>query len=235
VISVLVVDDQPAVRNAFAALIDAQDNMHLAGEAANGREAVDLAQRAQPNVVLMDVRMPVLDGVAATRLICSDPALGATRVLVLTTFDLDEYVYDALRAGASGFLLKDTRPRDLLHAIEVVAAGAAMLAPTITRRLIREFAARRLHPPRADLLDGLTEREREILTLVARGHSNDAIAAELVISPLTAKTHVRNVLQKLDCRDRAALTALAYEAGVVTPGELTPGERGPNLDGSARW
>jgi DNA-binding NarL/FixJ family response regulator len=221
VISVLVADDQPAVRNAFAALIDAQDNMHLAGEAGNGREAVDLARRAQPSVVLMDVQMPVLDGVAATRLICSDPALAATRVLVLTTFDLDEYVYDALRAGASGFLLKDTRPRDLLHAIEVVAAGQAMLAPTTTRRLIREFAARRPQPPRPDLLRGLTEREHEILTLVARGHSNEDIAAELVISPLTAKTHVRNVLQKLDCRDRAALTALAYETGIIAPGEFT--------------
>ena len=150
----------------------------------------------QPSVVLMDVRMPVLDGVAATRQICSDPTLAGTRVLVLTTFDLDEYVYDALRAGASGFLLKDTRPRDLLHAIEVVAAGQAMLAPTTTRRLIREFAARRPHPPRADVLRGLTEREREVLTLVARGHSNNDIADQLVISPLTAKTHVRNVLHK---------------------------------------
>lgn len=229
-ISVLVVDDQPAVRNGFAALIDAQDNMHLAGEAADGREAVDLARRARPSVVLMDVRMPVLDGVAATRLICSDPALADTRVLVLTTFDLDEYVYDALQAGASGFLLKDTRPRDLLHAIEVVAAGQAMLAPTVTRRLLGEFAARRPHPARPDLLRGLTEREHEILGLVARGHSNDDIAARLVISPLTAKTHVRNVLHKVRCRDRAALTALAYETGVVVPGEVAPEEPEPNVD-----
>jgi DNA-binding NarL/FixJ family response regulator len=233
VISVLVVDDQPAVRNGFAALIEAQENMHLAGEAANGREAVELAARAQPSVVLMDVRMPVMDGVTATRLICADPALAATRVLVLTTFDLDEYVHDALRAGASGFLLKDTRPRDLLHAIEVVAAGQAMLSPTATLRLIREFTARRPQNPRPDVLRDLTERERETLTLVARGRSNDQIAAELVISPLTAKTHVRNVLQKLDCRDRAALTALAYEAGIITPGELTSRERGSGLDGSA--
>ncbi len=217
-ISVLVVDDQSAVRGGFAALIDAQDNMHLAGEAGNGREAVDLARRVQPRVVLMDVRMPVLDGLAATRLICADPQLAGTRVLVLTTFDLDEYVYEALRAGASGFLLKDARPRDLLHAIEVVAAGNAMLAPTTTRRLIREFAARK-DPLGAAALAGLTDREREILALVARGRSNDDIAADLVISPLTAKTHVRNVLQKLACRDRAALTALAYETGLVTPGE----------------
>jgi DNA-binding NarL/FixJ family response regulator len=219
VISVLVVDDQPAVRNGFAALIDAQENMHLAGEAADGREAVAMASACRPSVVLMDVRMPVLDGVAATRLICADPALAATRVLMLTTFDLDEYVHDALRAGASGFLLKDTRPRDLLHAIEVVAAGHAMLAPTATLRLIREFTARCPQAPRPDLLFELTEREREVLGLVARGRNNDEIADELVISPLTAKTHVRNVLAKLDCRDRAALTALAYESGLITPGE----------------
>ncbi|MGQ0843139.1 MAG: response regulator [Sporichthyaceae bacterium] len=218
-ISVLVVDDQPAVRQGFAALIDAQENMHLAGEAANGREAVELASRLQPSVVLMDVRMPVLDGVAATAQICADPALAATRVLMLTTFDLDEYVHDALRAGASGFLLKDTRPRDLLHAIEVVAAGQAMLAPSATLRLIQEFTARRPQPARPDLLYDLTDREREVLVLVARGRSNDEIAGELVISPLTAKTHVRNVLAKLACRDRAALTALAYESGLIAPGQ----------------
>jgi DNA-binding NarL/FixJ family response regulator len=219
VISVLVVDDQPAVRSAFAALIDAQEHMHLAGEAADGREAVELARRDRPSVVLMDVRMPVLDGLAATRLICADPALSTTRVLVLTTFDLDEYVHEALRAGASGFLLKDTRPRDLLNAIEVVAAGQAMLAPTITRRLIQEFAARRGPDPRASsALERLTDREREITVLVARGYSNEDIAAAVFISPLTAKTHVRNVLTKLDCRDRAALTVLAYEGGLITPG-----------------
>jgi DNA-binding NarL/FixJ family response regulator len=170
----------------------------------------------------MDVRMPVLDGLAATRLICADPALAATRVLVLTTFDLDEYVYEALRAGASGFLLKDARPRELLHAIEVVAAGEAMLAPSTTRRLIREFVARPTAPTQvAESVAGLTEREREVLTLVARGLSNDDIAAHLIISPLTAKTHVRNVLHKAGCRDRAALTALAYETGLITPGNET--------------
>jgi len=218
VIRVLVADDQAAVRGGFAALIDAQEKMQVIGEAKNGREAVDLARRAPPHVVLMDIRMPVLDGLEATRLICADPLLADTRVLVLTTFDLDEYVYGALRAGASGFLLKDARPHDLLQAIETVAAGDALLAPSITRRLIAEFAARRdpAEPPTA--LAELTEREREIMRLVAQGLSNAEIAGQLVISPLTAKTHVSNVLRKLDCRDRAALVALAYEAGLVTPG-----------------
>jgi len=219
VIRVLVADDQDAVRGGFSALIAAQEDMHVAGEASNGREAVDLARRVFPHVVLMDVRMPVLDGLEATRLICADPTLERTRVLVLTTFDLDEYVYGALRAGASGFLLKDARPSELLHAIEVVAAGEALIAPGITQRLIAEFAARRdpSRPPAA--LSELTEREREILRLIARGLSNAEIAGRLVISPLTAKTHVSNVLRKLDCRDRAALVALSYESGLVTPGE----------------
>ena len=218
-IRVVVADDQAAVRGGFAALIRAQEDMDVVGEAADGRQAVDLARRLLPQVVLMDVRMPVLDGLEATRLICSDPNLARTRLLVLTTFDLDEYVYSALRAGASGFLLKDTRPRELLQAIEVVAAGDALIAPRITRRLIAEFAARRdpTRPPAE--LDELTEREREILRLVARGHSNAEIAGRLVISPLTAKTHVSNILRKLDCHDRAALVALAYETGLVTPGE----------------
>jgi DNA-binding NarL/FixJ family response regulator len=216
---VLIADDQAAVRGGFAALIDAQEAMQVVGEATNGREAVDLARRVFPHVVLMDVRMPVLDGLQATRLICADPSLGRTRVLVLTTFDVDEYVYEALRAGASGFLLKDARPRELLHAIEVVAAGDALIAPRITRRLIAEFAARR-EPGRAPAaLGDLTDREREILGLVARGLSNAEIAGRLVISPLTAKTHVSNILRKLDCHDRAALVALAYETGLITPGE----------------
>jgi DNA-binding NarL/FixJ family response regulator len=219
VIRVLVADDQAAVRGGFSALIAAQENMHVVGEATNGREAVDLARRVLPHVVLMDIRMPVLDGLQATRLICADRNLERTRVLILTTFDLDQYVYDALRAGASGFLLKDTRPRELLGAIEVIAAGEALIAPQITRRLIAEFAARRdpTQPPAA--LGELTEREREILRLVARGLSNAEIAGRLVISPLTAKTHVSNVLRKLGCRDRAALVALAYETGLIAPGE----------------
>jgi len=218
VIRVLVADDQAAVRGGFAALIDAQDEMQVVAQATNGREAVDLARRTLPHVALMDIRMPLLDGLEATRLICSDDQLAATRVLVLTTFDLDDYVYGALRAGASGFLLKDTRPRDLLQAIETVAAGDALLAPSITRRLIAEFAARQdpAKPPTA--LAELTGREREIMRLVAEGLSNAEIAGRLVISPLTAKTHVSNVLRKLDCRDRAALVALAYESGLIMPG-----------------
>jgi DNA-binding NarL/FixJ family response regulator len=218
VIRVLVADDQAAVRGAFAALIDDQDEMQVVGEAADGRQALDLARRVFPHVVLMDIRMPLLDGLEATRVICADPHLEATRVLVLTTFDLDEYVYGALRAGASGFLLKDSPPRDLLRAIEVVAAGDALLAPSITRRLIAEFAARRdpTEPPAA--LAELTEREREITRLVAGGLTNAEIAGRLVISPLTAKTHVSNVLRKLGCRDRAALVALAYETGLVQSG-----------------
>jgi DNA-binding NarL/FixJ family response regulator len=218
VIRVLVADDQAAVRAGVAALIDAQDETQVVGEAANGREALDLARRVFPHVVLMDIRMPRLDGLEATRVICSDPHLEATRVLVLTTFDLDEYVYGALRAGASGFLLKETRPLDLLRAIEIVAAGEALLAPSITRRLIAEFAARRdpAVPPPA--LAELTDREREITQLVAEGLTNSDIAGRLVISPLTAKTHVSNVLRKLGCRDRAALVALAYECGLVSPG-----------------
>jgi DNA-binding NarL/FixJ family response regulator len=218
VIRVLVADDQAAVRAGFAALIAAEDGMQVAAEAADGREAVDLARRVLPQVVLMDIRMPQLDGLEATRLICADPNLGGTRVLVLTTFDLDEYVYGALRAGASGFLLKDAGPIELLQAIRIVAAGDALLAPSITRRLIAEFASRPdpRHGPAQ--LDELTEREHEILLLVAAGLSNDEIARRLVISPLTAKTHVSRILGKLACRDRAQLVTLAYETGLVTPG-----------------
>ena len=218
-IRVLIADDQAAVRGGFAALIDAQESMQIVGEAANGREAVDLSGRVLPHVVLMDIRMPVLDGLQATRLICADRWLARTRVLVLTTFDADEYVYEALRAGASGFLLKDSRPRELLHAIEVVAAGDALIAPSITRRLIAEFAARRAPGQAPAALHDLTDREREILGLVARGLSNAEIAGRLVISPLTAKTHVSNILRKLDCHDRAGLVALAYETGLITPGQ----------------
>ena len=218
-IRVLVADDQAAVRDGFAALIDGQDNMLVAARASNGREAVDLARRAFPTVVLMDIRMPVLDGLEATKLICQDPTLERTRVLVLTTFDLDEYVYSALRFGASGFLLKDTPRRELLHAIEVIAAGDALISPQVTRRLIAEFAARRDPQDLPAALGELTDREHDILRLIARGLSNDDIAARLVISPLTAKTHVRNILRKVDCHDRAALVALAYETGFVIPGE----------------
>jgi DNA-binding NarL/FixJ family response regulator len=218
-IHVLVADDQAAVRAGFAALIAAEDEMQVAGEAADGREAIDLTRRVLPQVVLMDIRMPRLDGLEATRLICADPHLRDTRVLVLTTFDLDEYVYAALRAGASGFLLKDAGPSELLQAIRIVDAGNALLAPAITKRLIAEFASRPdPRKPPAQLAE-LTEREREILRLVAGGLSNAEIARRLVISPLTAKTHVARILAKLDCHDRAQLVTLAYETGLVTPGE----------------
>ncbi len=217
-IRVLVADDQTAVRAGFAALIAAEEEMGVAGEAGNGREAVDLARRVFPQVVLMDIRMPGLDGLEATRLICADPTLPDTRVLVLTTFDLDEYVYAALRAGASGFLLKDAGPRELLHAIRIVAAGDALLAPAITRRLIAEFVTRPDPQTPPAQLAALTEREREILRLVAAGLSNTDIASRLVISPFTAKTHVGRVLAKLNCHDRAQLVALAYETGFVVPG-----------------
>jgi DNA-binding NarL/FixJ family response regulator len=216
-IRLVVADDQAVVRAGFAALIAAQDEMQVAGEAADGRAAVDLVRRVLPQVVLMDIRMPRLDGLEATRLICADSTLADTRVLILTTFDLDEYVYAALRAGASGFLLKDAGTVELLQAIRVVAKGDALLAPSITKRLIAEFAARPDPQQRPVELDGLTEREHEILRLVAGGLSNQEIARALVISPLTAKTHVSRILGKLSCRDRAQLVALAYENGLVTP------------------
>lgn len=219
-IRVLIADDQAAVRGGFAALVNAEDEMTVVGEAADGRQAVDLARRVFPHVVLMDIRMPKVDGLEATRLICSDPTLVDARVLVLTTFDLDEYVYAALRAGASGFLLKDAGPVDLLQAIRTIADGDALVAPSITRRMITEFAKRQ--DPAAELpveLERLTPREREILRLVASGLSNTEIAQQLVISPLTAKTHVARVLAKLDCHERAQLVVLAYETGFVRPGE----------------
>jgi DNA-binding NarL/FixJ family response regulator len=220
-IRVLLADDQTAVRAGFAALISAEDDMEIVGEAGNGREALDFARRTFPTVVLMDIRMPILDGLEATRLICADPTLTETSVLVLTTFDLDEYVYAALRAGASGFLLKHARPGELLNAIRTIAAGDALLAPSITKRLIAEFAARRdpSNPPAE--LGELTEREQEILRLVAAGLSNAEIATQLVISTYTAKAHIRSILAKLNRRDRTQLVTLAYESGFVAPGAMT--------------
>ncbi len=217
-IRVLLADDQAAVRGGFAALVASEEDMQVVGEARNGREAVDLARRVFPHVVVMDIRMPILDGIEATRLICADAMLASTRVLVLTTFDLDDYVYAALRAGASGFLLKDAGPQEVLNAIRVVASGDALIAPSITRRLIAEFAARRDPNASPAALADLTPREREILGLVAGGLTNADIAGRLAISPLTAKTHVSRILGKLDCRDRAQLVNLAYETGLVTPG-----------------
>jgi len=217
VIRVLVVDDQALVRAGFVVLLRSAADIEVAGEAANGAEAVALAARERPDVVLMDVRMPVLDGIEATRLVTAESP--STKVIILTTFDLDEYVYDGLRAGASGFLLKDTPPADLLAAVRVVAAGDALLAPAVTRRLIEEFTKRPAPTATpARLLDTLTEREREILVLVARGLSNAELAERLYISHATAKTHVSRLLTKLGARDRAQLVMLAYETQAVTPG-----------------
>jgi DNA-binding NarL/FixJ family response regulator len=218
---VLLADDQVLVRAGFRALLDAQPDLEVVAEAVDGEEAVELARRERPDVVLMDVRMPRMDGLEATRRITSDPALGATRVVVLTTFELDDYVFGALRAGASGFLLKDVDPPELLAAVRVVAGGEALLAPRLTRRLIEAFVRqeRPAGPPAAEELADLTPREREVLALVGRGLSNAEIADELVLSPLTAKTHVARVFAKLGARDRAQLVVVAYESGLVVPGE----------------
>jgi DNA-binding NarL/FixJ family response regulator len=219
-IKVVVADDQALLRGGFRVLVDAAEDMCTVGEAANGAEAVDLAVSHSPDVVLMDIRMPVLDGIEATRQITSSPVTAATKVLILTTFDLDEYVYAALRGGASGFLLKDTLPEELLGAIRVLAAGDALLAPAVTRRLIQEFANRPDQTPRRSnqALEVLTEREREVLVEVARGLSNADIGAELHISAATAKTHVSRLLMKLDAHDRAQLVVAAYETHLVVPG-----------------
>ncbi|MEJ3744460.1 response regulator transcription factor [Actinomycetes bacterium KLBMP 9797] len=216
-IRVLIADDQALLRGSFRVLVDLAPDLTTVAEAGTGAEAVALARDHRPDVVLMDVRMPEMDGIEATRRICGDPATAETRVLILTTFDLDEYVYAALRAGASGFLLKDTPPTDLLAAIRVVATGDGLLAPSVTRRLIAEFA-RRPEParPLPRRLDGVTDREREVLTLVASGLSNGEIADRLTLSLATVKTHVSRLLSKLHARDRAQLVIVAYETGLVT-------------------
>jgi DNA-binding NarL/FixJ family response regulator len=219
-IRVLLVDDQPLVRAGLRVLFEGEPDIAVAGEAANGEEALSLARHLRPEVVLMDIRMPVMDGLDATRQIAAEQQLVAVKVLILTTFESDEYVFEALRAGASGFLLKDAEPLELLQAVRVVADGDALLAPSVTRRLIDRFAgAPELHrSPVA--LDALTAREREIMALVAKGLSNDEIAELLTISPATAKTHVSRAMVKLGARDRAQLVVLAYQSGLVLVGQL---------------
>jgi DNA-binding NarL/FixJ family response regulator len=220
VTKVLVADDQALVRAGFKVLIDSDPTLEVVGEAANGKEAIERVRSERPDVVLMDIRMPEMDGIEATRRITEDPACEGTRIVVLTTFDLDEYVFQALRAGASGFLLKDTDPQDLLNAIKVVDAGESLLSPRITSRLIAEFAAR---PEPVAVVDAealrlLTDREREVLAAVGRGLSNAEIGEALFVSAATAKTHVSRVMTKLNARDRAQLVVVAYESGLVTPG-----------------
>jgi DNA-binding NarL/FixJ family response regulator len=221
-ISVLLADDQALVRAGFRALLDAEPDIEVVAEAADGLDAVRLVREKRPDVVLMDIRMPGVDGLEATRRIAADPALAGTRVVILTTFELDEYVFEALRTGASGFLVKDTEPVDLLRGIRAVAAGDALLSPSVTRRVIGEFATAggRGRPAAPQELEQLTEREREVMILVAEGLSNDEIAARLVISPATAKTHVSRTMVKLGARDRAQLVVYAYEAGLIRPGWL---------------
>ncbi|MEO3753472.1 response regulator transcription factor [Streptomyces sp. B6B3] len=220
-IRVVLADDQRLVRAGFRSILDDEDDIEVVGEAATGHEAVRLARELRPDIVLMDIRMPEQDGLAATEEIVADGRLADVRVVILTTFDVDDYVYGALRAGASGFLVKDTEPMELLHGVRVCARGDALIAPAVTRRLIAEFAGRVRQPDPGPRLNALTEREREVLGLVGAGLTNDEIARRLVLSPATAKTHVSRIMTKLDVRDRAQLVILAYESGMITPGWLS--------------
>ncbi len=219
-IRVLLADDQALVRAGFRALLDAEDDMKVVGEAGDGEEALRLATKLLPDIVLMDIRMPVCDGLEATRRIVSDERLAQVRIIILTTFDLDEYVFEALRIGASGFLVKDTEPVELIRGVRAVARGEALLSPGVTRRLIAEFATLTRKTVPAPSLQALTEREREVMALVAAGLSNDEIAERLIVSPTTAKTHVSRAMVKLGARDRAQLVVFAYQSGLVQPGRL---------------
>jgi DNA-binding NarL/FixJ family response regulator len=218
-VRVLLADDQKLVRAGFRVLLERGDGIEVVGEVGDGAEAVDAARAMRPDVVLMDIRMPLMDGLEATRRIVADELLAGVHVVVLTTFELDEYVFQALRAGASGFLLKDVDPDDLRQAVRVVAAGEALLSPSVTRRLITEFATRTAPPSDPARLAALTEREREVLALVGGGLSNEEIGRRLFMSPATAKTHVSRAMAKLGVRDRAQLVVAAYETGLVTPGQ----------------
>jgi DNA-binding NarL/FixJ family response regulator len=217
-IRVALADDQALVRAGFRALLNAQDDVTVVGEAADGDEAVKMAREHRPDVILMDIRMPGTDGLEATRAISADPSLADVHILILTTFEEDEYVFEAIRVGASGFLVKDTEPAELVHAVRVVAAGDALLSPSVTRRLIGEFASKAKKVQSPATLDVLTEREREVVALVGEGLTNDEIAARLVVSPATAKTHVSRAMIKLAARDRSQLVVLAYVSGLVRPG-----------------
>jgi DNA-binding NarL/FixJ family response regulator len=219
VIRVLLVDDQPLIRSGFRALLDVEDDIAVVAEAADGREALDLAREHLPDIALMDIQMPVVDGIEATRRIAADPALAGVHVVILTNYGVDEFVFNALRAGAAGFLVKDIEPEDFLHAIRVAARGDALLAPSITRKLIDRYVTQPLRTAAHTGLEELTNREREAVALVAQGLSNDQIAGRMVISPLTAKTHINRAMTKLHARDRAQLVVLAYESGLVIAGK----------------